>query len=272
MNQTVNLVKKFLSLFGLEGKKAGIGTRGSLTGVLNNLKTNGFEPGSVIDVGAAFGSWSSTCIKIFPDAQYLLIEPLVEYEPALTKTVAEIKNAEYVLQGLFNKTSSKTLYLHQDLVGSSLKQENESHNQNRTKQRTVPCVTLDDLVQTKDLRFPSLIKLDVQGSELEVISGAQTMLTRTEVLIMEVSLIECISEAPMFAEVIEQLKNTGFVVYDIFGHNYRPYDTALAQVDIVFIQESSPLRAVKWYADKNQRIEMNRKFKEQLKQKNVWIP
>ena len=52
-------------------------------------------PATVIDVGAAIGSFSRQCHEIFPNAQYLLIEPLNEYVSCLDKTVKAIPRASY---------------------------------------------------------------------------------------------------------------------------------------------------------------------------------
>lgn len=84
---------------------------------------------------------------------------------------------------------------------------------------------------------------------------------------MEVSLIECINGSGRFDEIIQFLSVHGFVAYDIFGFNYRPYDQALAQIDIVFVPVSSPLQRIKWYANVQQRIEMNKKFQKKIKNK-----
>lgn len=263
MSLTKDAVKKLLLSFGIEIHKKGKLQRCSLKGVLENLKTNGFDPASVIDVGAAFGSWSRVCAEVFPDAHYLLIEPLVEYEQALQKTISCIKQAEFLSLGISDATSETTIYVHPDLVGSSFKKEHEPHNQASCKERKIHCKTLDFVCGEKNLQAPYLIKLDIQGMEREALMGGSETLKSTQALIMEISLIECINYSGRFDEVIQFLSERGFVVYDLFGHNYRPYDQALAQVDILFVPESSFLRHVKWYANEQQRTQMNKKFEEQ---------
>lgn len=263
MSLTKDAVKKLLLAFGIEIHKKGKLQRCSLKGVLENLKANGFNPATVIDVGAAFGSWSHACAEVFPDAHYLLIEPLVEYEQALQKTIATIKNVEFLPVGISDTNIETTIYVHPDLVGSSLKKEHEPHNQASCRERKISCKTLDSICLEKNPLAPYLIKLDIQGMEREALSGCGETLKSTEALILEVSLIECINGAGRLDEIIHVLSTRGFVVYDLFGNNYRPYDHALAQVDILFVPESSSLRSVKWYASEKQRNEMNKKFQEQ---------
>lgn len=254
------IIKNLLLPFGLEIHKKMDYSRSSLIGVLNNLKKNGFEPNTVIDIGAAFGSWSTTCAQVFSEANYLLIEPLAEYWHPLTETVSKIKKAQFVSCCIADKNEETNIFVHADLVGSSLFEENEPHNQNATEKRNIQCKTLDETCSTKNIQPPFLLKIDVQGAELKVLNGGGATLKHTGVIIMEVSLIECIKNSPSFADVITNLSANGFVVYDIFGHNYRPCDQALAQVDILFVPELSPLRKIKWYANEIQRQKMNKKF------------
>jgi len=52
---------------------------------------------------------------------------------------------------------------------------------------------------------------------------------------------------PLLHEVTAFLHQHGFVAYDICGLMRRPLDMALAQVDMLFVPEQSPLRACKHY-------------------------
>jgi len=269
MSLPKNFLKRLLLSFGLELHTVGTQQRRSLQGVLENLKKCGLQPATVIDVGAAFGSWSRTCTTVFPQARFLLIEPLVEYEPMLQKTVASIEKAGYLMCGVGCAEKKQTLYVHPDLVGSSLKQEYEPHTQSNSIPRTIDCTTIDVLVARQQCETPILLKLDIQGAELDALAGANMTLSQTAALILEVSLIDCLKDAPVLADVIRVLQEKKFVAYDIFGHNYRPLDKALAQVDIVFVPQSSPLRATKWYANEQERKVMNERFTKEYAQKEI---
>ena len=52
------------------------------------------------------------------------------------------------------------------------------------------------------------------------------------------------------------MKDRSFVVYDIIGCNYRPYDGALAQVDLVFVKEDGRFRKYHYYATEKQRKQL----------------
>jgi hypothetical protein len=64
-------------------------------------------------------------------------------------------------------------------------------------------------------------------------------------IIAEVSFQEFRDAAPEIADIIIEFKKFGFVPYEILEGHYRTVDNALAQVDLVFVQETSQLRAEK---------------------------
>ena len=103
-------------------------------------------------------------------------------------------------------------------------------------------VAIDDVCEEKGLMAPYLIKVDVQGGELEVLSGASRSLSDAEVVILEVSLFEFVEDGPELHDVVTFMKAKGFVAYDMFGGHTRPLDGALAQVDIVFVKERGVFR------------------------------
>ena len=106
--------------------------------------------------------------------------------------------------------------------------------------------TVDEVV-AKDYRggAPDLLKLDVQGYELEILKGALATLPRIQVILMEVNLLDIYRDAPLMAEIIVWLDARGWAAYDICGLTRRPLDQALWQADLIFVPLKSPLRANK---------------------------
>src|SRR2546426_1036456 len=69
----------------------------SLIALLRQAKNVGLLPSTIIDVGAAYGAFTWQCHAVFPDSEYILIEPLVEYKPFLEKITGSIQRARYIL-------------------------------------------------------------------------------------------------------------------------------------------------------------------------------
>jgi FkbM family methyltransferase len=215
----------------------------------------------VIDVGVAFET--EDLHQAFREAQLLLIEPLAEFEPFL-KGICERYNAQYVLAAAGEARGSAVLNVRADqLECSSLFKETEGPTVDGTP-RQVPVVTIDDLCRERKLHGPYLIKVDVQGAELKVLAGAAETLKQTEVVILEVSLFELLIESPQLFDVMAYMKERGFVLYDTWGFLYRPYDGALAQMDMAFVREGGRFRTSHVYATPDQRKQITSQLKRSL--------
>jgi FkbM family methyltransferase len=227
--------------------------RTSLAGVLDHVKSLNFQPKTVIDVGVAYGTFE--LYEKFPSANHLLIEPVAECEKFI-KPICQKYNAQYVIAAAGKNPGTITINVHPGIQGSSILKEMEGRDADGVA-REVPMVTIDDLCSQRNLTGSYLIKLDVQGAELDVLEGAKNILKETELIILEVSLFEFMVNSPQFHEVVTYMKNQGFVVYDIFGNCIRPFDGALAQVDMAFVKEHGIFRQSHFYATKEQRKKMN---------------
>lgn len=220
----------------------------------------GFNPATVIDVGVAYGTFA--LYDTFPEANHLLVEPLEEWREALENLSHKYK-AQYVIAAAGASPGKITIHVHDDLVSSSALHEIEgSHVDGRP--REVPVITLDGLCQEKGLRGPFMLKIDVQGAELNVLDGATGILEDTEIVVLEVSLFKTMSTNPEFYDVVQYMKERGFVTYDIFNFALRPLDGALSQVDIAFVKENGQFRKNHAYATPEQRVKMTQKVKDYL--------
>jgi FkbM family methyltransferase len=237
--------------------------RDSLRGLLLQSNQIGFAPGTVVDVGAAYGAFTCECKKVFPDTAYVLVEPLKEYEEFLKSAVKSLRRGEYVLAAAGKQPGQITINVHPDLVGSSFYLEAEGSTVNGF-QREVPVITLDTLVDTDRIRAPVLLKIDVQGAELDVLSGGEKLLSSTEYALIEISLFEFFKGGPQLHDIIEFMKVRGFVAYDISGLQYRPFDNALSQVDLSFVKEGGLFRRHHQYATAEQRERLTRKMAMEL--------
>jgi FkbM family methyltransferase len=108
----------------------------------------------------------------------------------------------------------------------------------------VPVIPLDQI----DLGGTAhLVKLDVQGYELEALAGAERVMEEAEVLVLECSLHPFQERIPLIHEVVAYLTERGFRLYD-YGDEVRWSSGTLAQLDLIFTTADSPLLApVHWH-------------------------
>ncbi len=226
--------------------------RQSLAGVVGQIAKLDIEIGTVIDIGAAHGDWSLACSTLLPDARYALFEPLTEYQAALKLSTAQIPNSEFHITGIGLKRGSQRIHVHPDLVGSSFYLEREDSDVNG-EARTVPVTTLDEIRAALNLPPPYLLKIDVQGAEADVLSGASSTLQHCAFVICECSLFNFYDGGATIEDVIDIMRDSGFALYDIFGLSHRPVDDALAQADLCFVKNEGPFRTTHFFATREQR-------------------
>jgi len=236
--------------------------RSDIEDVMAHLKKQGVYPKTVFDIGVADGT--PELYQAFSDSYFVLVEPLKEFERDMVSISGQY-HMDYVLAAASDEVGSMNFNVHPDLCGSSLLQETEGAHVDGVM-RTVPTVRLDTLAKERNLTPPYLIKVDVQGGELKVMAGASGILEQTDAVILEVSLFGFFIGGPQFADIITAMKSYDFMVYEIFDARNRPLDGALAQVDILFVREDSPLRQHHSYANKEQRELQNKKIRRILHQ------
>ncbi len=231
----------------------GAPARTSVEGALANMKKLGFVPDLVIDVGAAYGDFTRMCANLFPDARFLLFEPLEEYAGELDLLAREHPRATWVNSAAAGRPGTRRIHVHPDLVGSSFLLEPEEKSDVNGLPREVTTTTIDAEMEGAVTSGPLLLKADVQGAELDVLSGAPRTLEASEVVILETTLFNTFERGPLFHEVVAYMAARGFCVYDLIGNLYRPLDGALMQMDVIFVSRSSALRRYHTYATAEQR-------------------
>jgi FkbM family methyltransferase len=212
----------------------------TVAGLLQNVKHNGFVPNTIIDVGAYVGEWSLMAASIFPSAQVLMIDANPENELHLTSAQQRIGPRSHSWIALLGPTEAKEVSFYQLGAGSSVLRELTTFRRHQVR---LPMVTLDGLLDAREVSDPVLLKLDVQGFELETLRGGERVLERAEVVILETTLIPYNEDAPLLFEVTTFMQERGFAVYDFCGQFRRETDFSMFQTDVAFVKHGSALRA-----------------------------
>jgi FkbM family methyltransferase len=153
--------------------------------ICNSLKKNGFDPKRILDIGASDCQTADITKQTWSSADILLIEANKAFE-----STYKLKNYNYHIK-LLGKENGTTVFYKTKwspfCTGNSIYRENSlTYNDERIITETLPIYKLDDIVSnTYDL-----IKIDTQGSELDIIIGGINTFKKAKVIICEVSLID----------------------------------------------------------------------------------
>jgi FkbM family methyltransferase len=223
---------------------------GNMEYLLEDLKHRGLRCRTIIDVGANQGHWSRMAKHVFPAATCVLIEPQTEMKSSLDAFRKEFPDSHIVVAGAGPEKGVRTLTIWDDLVGSSFLPKPDSSLKAKGRQRDIEIIAIDDYLRAHGLAGPGLIKLDVQGFEIEALKGAASTFGQTEAYILEVSLFdfEDVPGIPILSEVIGFMSDRGYVAYDFAGFLRRPRDGALGQCDICFVKKDGFLRTSRSWA------------------------
>ena len=179
---------------------------------LARLKSAGLQPRIVFDVGASYGLFADQVWRIWPGTQIHCFEPEPEYAQAL-RTRAARQPEMKVCQALVGALNQGRQDYHFHLGASSILPSSDDAGASAVT-RSERMITLEDYCREQGV-VPDFIKIDVQGYELEVLKGAETILPRVEVVFTEVNHIEIYRGAPLAAELIDWIARRGFALHDI---------------------------------------------------------
>jgi FkbM family methyltransferase len=201
---------------------------------LLRLKSLGFTPAVVYDIGAYRGGWTRLAAEVFPDAQFVLFEANRDHAGELAAS-----GRRHLIAALGDTDSGARAFhvpREGDVTGASLYIENTTHYAGQNLQvREVETARLDTVVAREKLPAPDLIKIDVQGAELEVLAGAAETLRAAGALIVEVSLVDYNRGGPLAAQVIAAIDRLGFRCADLCEVHRSAHHFVL-QLDLLFVR------------------------------------
>jgi FkbM family methyltransferase len=234
--------RRTLKACGMTVSRAGFENRFDATAVvLAQLADRGYAPRIVIDVGANVGQWTDIASRIFTDAVFHLIEPQTRCHEALARFVPPRFTTHRVAVTGPGVTDVQMIGGGRNRDGTGAFITNALPD--ASDATTYPATTLDSLLASRVRREDRLLmKLDIEGHELQALRGAPVVLGLTEVVFSEVRFFDVnAGGAPVFADVATLLREHGFEVYEIAALSGRRRDGRLRLGDVVFIRRGSPL-------------------------------
>lgn len=149
-----------------------------LNSAVSIIANCGLNPKLIIDVGAHQGTWTSEVQNIFPDAEFLLIEP---QNLPITNNLNS-KNVTWLRIGLGPIDKVVTFY-------NNMRTDSSSFTINNPKrviaQSELSMRRLDTLNAELKLKTPDIVKLDCEGYDIEVLKGFGNLLGKIPFIFME---------------------------------------------------------------------------------------
>jgi FkbM family methyltransferase len=244
MNPIKNVLRTLLNTCGYDVRKTshlGLDPLNDIEQIL------GRSPRVVFDVGAHLGETAVLYAKKFPRATIHSFEPSPKTFAELQAVLKPYPNVRAVNVALGDAKGNRTLHMNQssgtDSLLSSAGQLSDAAMAQLTKtivEVPVAVRTLDEYCQANDIAFIDLLKMDVQGFELEVLQGARDLLAEQRIALIysEVSFERFYEEQPFFQDVYVRLIEQGFQLVDLYGHARSAFQ-ALRWCDALFVHPAA---------------------------------
>jgi len=174
----------------------------------------GFTPLVIWDVGACVLYWTTMAKRVWPNSEYVLFEAMEESEELFTET-----NHRYCI-GVFSDVDDKEVKFYKNVTfpgGNSYYMENPQHSSvanalfaNPSNQFVRKTITLDTAQAKNNLPMPDLIKIDVQGCEVDILKGATNVLRHVKHLVVELQHIQYNIGAQLCDTSVPFIESLGF--------------------------------------------------------------
>lgn len=175
---------------------------------LYKLKNSGFEPKVIYDIGSNVLHWASVAKKIWPNAEIILFEayPLLEFL---------YSGYKYHIGCLSDSNNKIVKFYHNEYFpgGNSYYKEDSEHFTDN-KYIEMKTSTLDNIVKQKKFPLPDLVKIDVQGAEIDILNGGINSIGNAQRLILELQSVEYNKGAKLVTESLSIVESMGWKCED----------------------------------------------------------
>lgn len=181
------------------------------------LKCHQPHLGTILDVGANVGQFALGAALHFRDARIYSFEPLPDAYRELLQNTRGIGKIEAFHCALGSSCGQLPFHRNRySRLSSSLSidagNDHPRYVERKTNRIHVDVFTLDDVVQSLSMPPPVLLKLDVQGMEMEVLNGCKASLKHMDFLLVETALVRLYERQPLFDEMHRQIRELGYTL------------------------------------------------------------
>lgn len=203
----------------------------------------------LIDIGGNVGNWSSEFVSYFPKTDIIAFEPDPRANAKYATRFEGRPGVQLHQVALSASKGKATFHLAENTVYSSLQAYDDTQSDRGITMRsdcTVAIETLDSFEINTAGYDATVLKIDVQGHEVEALLGAGTTLQKVDVVIGELSFAsEYAGAEPSFARVCELLHAAGLhpAIFQCYGRQLGPH---AFERDVVFVQRNRLDRLYGW--------------------------
>jgi FkbM family methyltransferase len=180
-----------------------------------------FTPNVIYDIGASTLHWTKEARKIWDNSDIYAFDVIEEAEK-----LYKSQNIKYNI-GVLSDSDNKMIKFYENKnnpAGNSYYKEighPKSHIVYPEENHSMKiAMTLETIVKKNNYNLPDLVKIDVQGAELDILKGGMNIINHAKYLIIELQHVEYNRGAPLANTTIDFLNKSGWeIVEEKFSNN-----------------------------------------------------
>ncbi|SIT88920.1 methyltransferase, FkbM family [Yoonia rosea] len=217
---------------------------GGPIGAVAQLSQYSERKGAVLDVGVNRGTMALHLCRLFCDMPIHLIEPIPAQCDYVLERFSRFPTVKVHQMALSHETGQSDFHIADYLGNSSLFTNNDEDVAQHTEHATIETITvetsrLDDWCAAQAIDHIACMKLDTQGSEFNILTGAKTLLSRNaiDIIMLEWFSLPHYDGVPLLEDILILMRSHGYVLYNIYPS--RKLKTGVLRYgDAVFISET----------------------------------
>ena len=196
----------------------------------------------VLDVGASWGGYAKTLRRFGYTNKIISFEPISTSHQKLIINSSNDNNWHVHKKIIVSNKDLKKQIINvsNDFDNSSLLNLTKLHTDNHkdamyTHKEEIECDSLDNLIDFYSLNEKNLmVKIDVQGSEMDVLMSGIKNIAKFKLVQIELSLQPLYEGQILYKEIIDFMNNNNFSVWSIFPGYKKKSIGQLYQFDVIF--------------------------------------
>ena len=186
-----------------------------------------FTLNTIYDIGAHKGFWSQEHSRILVTPKFHMFEA--------NPDLKDPQNGHTWHSVPLSRTTENRSFYARNGTGDSFYREQSIYYNEAIQPITLQTQTLDFYTKSNDIPAPDVIKIDTQGSELDILEGAVRSLVSCKVLLIEAPVLSYNKGAPRFDDYIDKVIAIGFVPIGV--EEIHVIDGTLIQIDLVCVKK-----------------------------------
>lgn len=201
---------------------------------------------TIFDLGANIGQTAKRYRALFPTSKIHSFEPFPSSIEKLKEAVAGDTNVFIVPKAVAEKEGTTTFYVNEASATNSLLPRPASQRRYFPKKANaqntieVELISIDKYSKDHDISQIDILKLDLQGGELNALKGAKELLKKSSISIIytEIMFVAHYENAPYFNEIWNFLSEFGYTLYNVYDLTVAT-NGQLRYGDAIFVNEST---------------------------------